>query len=51
MTDASLAWMTPVVREHFSSPLLQLAEQDGGKTFVLVECPSSYNHSLCGLYL
>ncbi|KAJ3529879.1 hypothetical protein NMY22_g8819 [Coprinellus aureogranulatus] len=28
------------VREHFSSPLLQLAEQDGGKTFTLVECPS-----------
>jgi len=28
------------VREHFSSPLLQFAEQDGGKTFVLVECPS-----------
>ncbi|KAF6757183.1 hypothetical protein DFP72DRAFT_891899 [Ephemerocybe angulata] len=28
------------VREHFSSPLLQLAEQDGGKTFELVECPS-----------
>ncbi|TCD64813.1 hypothetical protein EIP91_003594 [Steccherinum ochraceum] len=28
------------VREHFSSPLLQFAEQDNGKTFVLVECPS-----------
>ncbi|GBE87971.1 periplasmic binding protein-like II [Sparassis latifolia] len=28
------------VREHFSSPLLQYAETDGGKTFVLVECPS-----------
>ncbi|KAH9940960.1 periplasmic binding protein-like II [Amylocystis lapponica] len=28
------------VREHFSSPLLQFAEQDGGKTFTLVECPS-----------
>ncbi|KAI9066233.1 periplasmic binding protein-like II [Trametes sanguinea] len=28
------------VREHFSSPLLQYAEEDGGKTFTLVECPS-----------
>ncbi|KAA1467629.1 periplasmic binding protein-like II [Dentipellis sp. KUC8613] len=28
------------VREHFSSPLLQYAEQDQGKTFTLVECPS-----------
>ncbi|OSD06638.1 periplasmic binding protein-like II [Trametes coccinea BRFM310] len=28
------------VREHFSSPLLQFAEEDGGKTFTLVECPS-----------
>jgi len=28
------------VREHFSSPLLQFAEVDGGKTFILVECPS-----------
>lgn len=28
------------VREHFSSPLLQYAEVDGGKTFTLVECPS-----------
>ncbi|KAI0690155.1 periplasmic binding protein-like II [Cytidiella melzeri] len=28
------------VREHFSSPLLQYAEADQGKTFVLVECPS-----------
>ncbi|KAK7050870.1 hypothetical protein VNI00_004982 [Paramarasmius palmivorus] len=28
------------VREHFSSPLLQFAEDDGGKTFTLVECPS-----------
>ncbi|ESK87255.1 hypothetical protein Moror_5791 [Moniliophthora roreri MCA 2997] len=28
------------VREHFSSPLLQFAEADGGKTFTLVECPS-----------
>ncbi|TFK40169.1 hypothetical protein BDQ12DRAFT_648506 [Crucibulum laeve] len=28
------------VREHFSSPLLQFAEADGGKTVVLVECPS-----------
>ncbi|PPR05794.1 hypothetical protein CVT24_006849 [Panaeolus cyanescens] len=28
------------VREHFSSPLLQFSEQDGGKTFTLVECPS-----------
>jgi len=28
------------VREHFSSPLLQYAEADGGKTFTLVECPS-----------
>lgn len=26
-------------REHFLSPLLQLAAQDGGKTFTLVECP------------
>ena len=30
------------VREHFSSPLLQFAEADGGKTFTLVECPSTY---------
>ena len=30
------------VREHFSSPLLQFAEADGGKTFNLVECPSTY---------
>ena len=29
-----------IVREHFSSPLLQFAETDGGKTFTLVECPS-----------
>ncbi|TFL03795.1 periplasmic binding protein-like II [Pterulicium gracile] len=28
------------VREHFSSPLLQFAEVDDGKTFNLVECPS-----------
>ncbi|GJE88682.1 periplasmic binding protein-like II [Phanerochaete sordida] len=28
------------VREHFSSPLLQLAEADAGQTFTLVECPS-----------
>jgi hypothetical protein len=28
------------VREHFSSPLLQFAEEDAGKTFTLVECPS-----------
>ncbi|KAF8169757.1 hypothetical protein BJ912DRAFT_912578 [Pholiota molesta] len=28
------------VREHFSSPLLQFAEADDGKTFTLVECPS-----------
>ncbi|PFH53167.1 hypothetical protein AMATHDRAFT_73709 [Amanita thiersii Skay4041] len=28
------------VREHFSSPLLQYAEVDGGKTFILIECPS-----------
>ncbi|KZT07782.1 periplasmic binding protein-like II [Laetiporus sulphureus 93-53] len=28
------------VREHFSSPLLQYADDDGGKTFTLVECPS-----------
>ncbi|KAF9533858.1 periplasmic binding protein-like II [Crepidotus variabilis] len=28
------------VREHFSTPLLQFAEQDAGKTFELVECPS-----------
>ncbi|CCM00113.1 uncharacterized protein FIBRA_02140 [Fibroporia radiculosa] len=28
------------VREHFSSPLLQYAEADGGKTLTLVECPS-----------
>ncbi|KAI0043812.1 hypothetical protein FA95DRAFT_1627735 [Auriscalpium vulgare] len=28
------------VREHFSSPLLQYAEADQGRTFTLVECPS-----------
>ncbi|KAL5525671.1 hypothetical protein ACEPAG_7007 [Sanghuangporus baumii] len=28
------------VREHFSSPLLQFADDDKGKTFTLVECPS-----------
>ncbi|KAH8092656.1 periplasmic binding protein-like II [Cristinia sonorae] len=28
------------VREHFSSPLLQFADEDSGKTFTLVECPS-----------
>ncbi|KAI0734324.1 periplasmic binding protein-like II [Fomitopsis betulina] len=28
------------IREHFSSPLLQYVEADGGKTFTLVECPS-----------
>ncbi|KAG6851118.1 hypothetical protein H0H93_000998 [Arthromyces matolae] len=28
------------VREHFSSPLLQFAAVDEGKTFTLVECPS-----------
>ncbi|EJD06839.1 periplasmic binding protein-like II [Fomitiporia mediterranea MF3/22] len=28
------------VREHFSSPLLQFAEADNGKTCTLVECPS-----------
>ncbi|KAG8898222.1 hypothetical protein FRB99_007590 [Tulasnella sp. 403] len=27
------------VREHFASPLLQYAEDDGGKTFALVSCP------------
>lgn len=26
-------------REHFLSPLLQLAERDAGETFELVECP------------
>lgn len=26
-------------REHFLSPLLQLAEKDAGSTFELVECP------------
>lgn len=30
------------VREHFSSPLLQYAEADGGRTFTLVECPSTW---------
>ena len=29
-----------LVREHFSSPLLQMADDDAGKTFELVECPS-----------
>ncbi|KAJ3515487.1 hypothetical protein NLJ89_g1719 [Agrocybe chaxingu] len=29
-----------LLREHFSSPLLQFAEADSGKTFTLVECPS-----------
>jgi hypothetical protein len=35
--------LTPrrTVREHFSSPLLQYAAADGGRTFVLVECPSA----------
>ncbi|KAF8150659.1 hypothetical protein B0H34DRAFT_665420 [Crassisporium funariophilum] len=28
------------VREHFSSPLLQFADADGGETLTLVECPS-----------
>lgn len=28
------------MREHFSSPLLQYAEQDKDQTFTLVECPS-----------
>ncbi|KAL0065058.1 hypothetical protein AAF712_007894 [Marasmius tenuissimus] len=28
------------VREHFSSPLLQFADEDQGKSFTLVECPS-----------
>lgn len=28
------------VREHFSSPLLKFADEDAGKTFTLVECPS-----------
>ncbi|KAJ3881045.1 hypothetical protein F5051DRAFT_398263 [Lentinula edodes] len=28
------------VREHFSSPLLQFAEADEGRTITLVECPS-----------
>ncbi|KAJ3977215.1 hypothetical protein EV361DRAFT_968299 [Lentinula raphanica] len=28
------------VREHFSSPLLQFAESDEGRTITLVECPS-----------
>ena len=32
---------TYLVREHFSSPLLQYAEEDAGKTFTLVECPST----------
>ncbi|KAG8824382.1 hypothetical protein FRC19_001898 [Serendipita sp. 401] len=27
------------IREHFASPLLQFAADDGGKTFTLVECP------------
>lgn len=26
-------------REHFLTPLLQLAEEDAGRTFELVECP------------
>ncbi|TEB25166.1 periplasmic binding protein-like II [Coprinellus micaceus] len=37
------------VREHFSSPILQLAEQDGGKTFTLVECPSGTGQIISGL--
>lgn len=36
----------PPVREHFSSPLLQLSEEDGGKTFTLVECPSEIKNLL-----
>jgi hypothetical protein len=32
-----------IVREHFSSPLLQYAAADAGKTFALVECPSARN--------
>ncbi|KAJ3541287.1 hypothetical protein NM688_g6109 [Phlebia brevispora] len=35
-----LSELATVLREHFSSPLLQYAEVDGGKTFTLVECPS-----------
>ena len=38
--DTTYRWNPSLVREHFSSPLLQLAEEDQGKTFVLVECPS-----------
>lgn len=30
------------VREHFASPLLQLAEKDAERTFVLVECPGTH---------
>ena len=34
-----------LVREHFSSPLLQFADEDNGQTFALVECPSESSGS------
>ena len=35
MAPLRVAWH----REHFLSPLLQLAAKDNGETFTLVECP------------
>lgn len=35
-----------LVREHFASPLLQLAEKDAEQTFVLVECPGTHLRDL-----
>ena len=34
------AYRSFLVREHFSSPLLQFSDKDSGQTFTLVECPS-----------
>ncbi|KAG8932288.1 hypothetical protein FRC02_001359 [Tulasnella sp. 418] len=37
------------VREHFACPLLQYAENDGGKSFTLVECPGGTGQLIAAL--
>jgi hypothetical protein len=40
LRSAAVEHPKSVVHEQVLSPLLQYAAADGGKTFVLVECPS-----------
>ena len=38
-----IGFIVSLVREHFSSPLLQFATHDRNTTFTLVECPGTYH--------